>query len=101
MQNSRQYNKQNNGRHRLPSALLSICLALGALATPIHASSAPYTTKSQHSAGESKAKKKKDSSKVKHHASPSEESRQERDKRLTRECRGAPNAGACLGYARP
>lgn len=24
----------------------------------------------------------------------------QRDKRLTRECRGRPNAGACLGYAK-
>lgn len=28
----------------------------------------------------------------------SEESRAERDRRLSRECRGRPNAGACLGY---
>jgi len=27
------------------------------------------------------------------------ETRQERDKRLQRECRGKPNAGACEGYA--
>ena len=27
------------------------------------------------------------------------ESRAERDKRLLRECRGKPNAGACEGYA--
>lgn len=32
--------------------------------------------------------------------SPSEETTAERDRRLTRECRGRPNAGACLGYAR-
>lgn len=31
----------------------------------------------------------------------SAESRSERDKRLSRECRGRPNAGACEGYARP
>lgn len=31
---------------------------------------------------------------------PSEETATQRDKRLTRECRGRPNAGACLGYAR-
>lgn len=32
-------------------------------------------------------------------AAPSEESRAERDRRLQRECRGRPNAGACLGHA--
>ncbi len=31
----------------------------------------------------------------------SAESRAERDKRLTRECRGRSNSGLCEGYARP
>ena len=31
--------------------------------------------------------------------SGSEESRADRDRRLSRECRGRANAGACLGYA--
>lgn len=100
MQNHQRHTKQNKGRSRLLGALLSTCLALGTLATPINVNSAPGTTKSHHPANESKTKKIKGSPKAKHHASPSEESRQERDKRLTRECHGAPNAGACLGYAR-
>ena len=29
------------------------------------------------------------------------ERQKQEDARLTRECRGRPNAGACLGYARP
>ncbi len=33
--------------------------------------------------------------------SASEESTAERDRRLYRECKGRPNAGACLGYAKP
>jgi hypothetical protein len=33
--------------------------------------------------------------------SPSEETTAERDRRLFRECKGRPNAGACLGYAKP
>lgn len=32
--------------------------------------------------------------------SSSEETQRERDQRLRRECRGRPDAGACLGYAR-
>ena len=32
--------------------------------------------------------------------STSEESATQRDKRLRRECKGRPNAGACMGYAR-
>jgi len=43
--------------------------------------------------------------KKKHVARPrvdagSGETHAERDRRLTRECRGRPNAGACEGYAR-
>ncbi|WP_159914340.1 hypothetical protein [Pantoea sp. 18069] len=34
-----------------------------------------------------------------HLPSPSEESPAQRDRRLARECRGLPNAGACLGHA--
>ncbi|MBN9370202.1 hypothetical protein JNX00_01040 [Hydrogenophaga sp. YM1] len=33
------------------------------------------------------------------HKAPSDESPAERARRLTRECRGRPNAGACLGFA--
>ena len=40
----------------------------------------------------------KKTTKVKQARSPSEESKAERDRRLYRECRGRPNAGACLGY---
>ncbi|WP_425333217.1 hypothetical protein [Acidovorax temperans] len=46
---------------------------------------------------------KKTSPTVKHKVlkSPSEETSAQRDRRLTRECKGRPNAGACLGYAKP
>ncbi len=36
---------------------------------------------------------------VKFHKAPSEESPAARARRLTRECKGRPNAGMCLGYA--
>lgn len=32
--------------------------------------------------------------------SPSEETAAQRERRLLRECKGRPNAGACLGYTR-
>jgi hypothetical protein len=48
---------------------------------------------------EKKAKAKKGGGVTFHEGSA--ESRSERDRRLTRECRGRPNAGACEGYARP
>ena len=34
-------------------------------------------------------------------AGASGESSKERDKRLKRECKGRPNSGVCLGYAKP
>ncbi|MCD2165865.1 MAG: hypothetical protein LBE58_10365 [Comamonas sp.] len=37
--------------------------------------------------------------KVKRQRSSSAETPAERDRRLLRECKGLPNAGACLGYA--
>lgn len=43
---------------------------------------------------------RKPPSKVTFHKAPSEESPQAREKRLLRECKGRPNAGMCLGYAR-
>jgi hypothetical protein len=46
----------------------------------------------------STARKKNHSVRVTHQRSPSEETTAERDRRLYRECRGMPNAGACLGY---
>ena len=44
--------------------------------------------------------KKRSVNKITYQRSSSEESRAERDRRLYRECKGLPNAGACLGYAR-
>lgn len=37
--------------------------------------------------------------KVTFHKAPSDESPAERARRLARECKGRPNAGACLGFA--
>ncbi len=34
-------------------------------------------------------------------AASGDRTQSERDKRLKRECKGMPNAGACLGYANP
>ena len=47
---------------------------------------------------EAKSAKKK-SAKPKFVNSSSQESTSERDRRLYRECKGRPNAGACSGYA--
>ena len=72
-------------------------------ATPAGAPSTTGTMPSQASpaappADTAKPKKKKKSAHVKYDKG-SAESTAERDRRLTRECKGRPNAGACLGYA--
>ncbi len=67
---------------------------LSAQATP-----AKDSGKAKKPKKEKKAKAKKSGNVTFHEGSA--ESRAERDKRLTRECRGRPNAGACEGYARP
>ncbi|MBL0920141.1 MAG: hypothetical protein IBJ14_15665 [Hydrogenophaga sp.] len=41
---------------------------------------------------------RKPPAKVTFHKAPSEESAAAREKRLKRECKGRPNAGACLGH---
>ncbi len=69
----------------VPTALLALALAL---VTPL-ASAAP----------EKDAPKKKPS-RVTFVKSDSGETTSERERRLIRECRGRPDAGACLGYAR-
>ena len=91
--------KQDGIQLHLSGALLTACLTLATLATPIAAHSADTKSKPALQGTEHPVKKK-GSTKVKHQRSSSEESTAERDRRLTRECRGAPNAGACLGYAR-
>ena len=68
------------------AALSFMCLSSAAMAADAHAKP---------------PKPGKPGTRVTFHNSPSAESKAERDRRLTRECKGRPNAGACLGYARP
>ena len=72
---------------------LSLCLSVMPLAakTPEHFTAISGTEKPAKS-------KKIKTPKIPHDKSASENSVQ-RDKRLWRECRGRPNAGACEGYA--
>lgn len=51
--------------------------------------------------GKSTSKRQSNRIKIQNTRSNSEETSAERDKRLSRECRGRPNGGACLGYAKP
>lgn len=75
--------------------VLVLCLQTAAIS---HAAPAK---KSQDKATPTSATTKKSKSvKVKHQQNNSGESTAERDRRLYRECKGLPNAGACLGYTR-
>jgi hypothetical protein len=71
--------------------------------TPLWARCAVAVVLSQATAAMAKtpASGKQQGTRVTIHNSPSAETSAERDRRLTRECKGRPNAGACLGYARP
>ena len=80
------------------TAIVCTCIAWGLMALSINAQAAPQ--KSATEATANAPAKKKGSVKVKHQRSSSEESTSERDRRLYRECKGLPNAGACLGYTR-
>lgn len=88
---------QRPWRHALPAALLCACMTVGLLATPCDAQAA---RKKKDGATSSQATAKKGSVKVKYFGSSSEESTSQRDRRLYRECKGRPDAGACLGYTR-
>lgn len=86
---------------RLRAALLcaGLCLGLLGASGTAHSAERKKTDRAASAAAAGPEAKKKGSVKVKHQRSPSEESTAERERRLYRECRGRPNAGACLGYA--
>lgn len=82
------------------SALLGAAVLTGLLATAAPAQ-AVETFTATTGADKSAAGKKPKSGKAPQPASDkgSAENKAERDRRLQRECRGRPNAGACEGYA--
>lgn len=71
-----------------------LAAALCCAAPGSHAATHPEKTQAASTAKKSK------SVKIKHSQNHSGESPAERDRRLYRECKGMPNAGACLGYTR-
>ena len=87
--------------HRVRAALLcaGLCLGLLGASGAAHSAERKKTDRVASAAAAGPETKKKGSFKIKHQRSPSEESTAERERRLYRECRGRPNAGACLGYA--
>ena len=73
-------------------AVLALALSLGAAATVAHAGN-----QKDEKAAAASSVKKAPSGKVKF-VPGSQETARERATRLKRECKGAVNAGACLGY---
>ena len=82
----------------LPKVTAPLLLCMLALCFGLHPGVSRSTTKNAAQSSHGEVSKKKKSTKVKQERSSSEESRSDRDRRLYRECKGRPNAGACLGY---
>lgn len=87
-------------RH-LGSTLVSVGLGLGLLAAvPASWATEDFTAVTATDKPATKFKKSKQAKAPKPPTDKgSAEGKSERDKRLLRECRGRPNAGACEGYA--
>jgi hypothetical protein len=92
-----------------PTLGLALLLA-GVLAAPAHAATSTSATTAAAAAASdatpaqpqpkpAKAKKKSTKTTKVKYEKGSSETTAERDRRLYRECKGRPNAGACLGYA--
>lgn len=79
---------------------LALAMITSALLTLAPTAQAAKKSKKSPDASHQVAKKH-NAKKVKPSQNHSGETTAERERRLTRECRGMPNAGACLGYARP
>lgn len=75
--------------------LYSLALLLVAIAMPPEDAWAARKTKTEAT----QTPKKPAKVKAKRQRSKRAETPAERDRRLLRECKGLPNAGACLGYA--
>ncbi len=85
-------------------AVMAIALAGAALSVPTSVQASSTKSRTAHATntvGSATAKTKRHRVvKPKVDKGSSTESTAERDRRLKRECRGMPNAGACLGYTR-
>jgi hypothetical protein len=77
----------------LPCLIAVLALAGALAATPAGAASSGADGSTTNTA------KKQKSRPAKFVKNPYLESTSERERRLMRECKGLPNAGACLGYA--
>jgi hypothetical protein len=76
-----------------PHALLALGIAVALLAAAMPSAAETSTTKRKSAAAQQTPKARAKFNKGSGETTP------ERDRRLLRECKGRPNAGACLGYA--
>lgn len=91
---------------RRTAKALSVAVVLAMLPTLLHATSGGVDKNGCHNSAKAgfhchpeRSKKSGDGSWA--GVPAGDHTQAERDKRLKRECKGRPNAGACLGYANP
>ncbi|RYF26445.1 MAG: hypothetical protein EOO33_07155 [Comamonadaceae bacterium] len=82
------------------AASLALCVALHAASGAVTPARAASDKAANAATAATAAKKKKSSNavRIKNSRNDSGETTAERDRRLYRECKGLPNAGACRGY---
>lgn len=97
--------KTHTSRKRMATAI-SVFVVLASLSAISHATSGGVDKNGCHNSAKAgfhchpeRAKQSADGSST--GVLPGDRTQAERDKRLKRECKGRPNAGACLGYANP
>ena len=100
-QTSRARQRQSRQPLRHAIALLALPWALAGMlaAAPPQAAAADQTARA--TAAKAPKPRKQGGLRVKDSQNHSGETPAQRDRRLLRECKGLPNAGACRGYARP
>ena len=83
---------------RLPPLLLA-ALMTGAVLAPLSLPAPAQAQAQLQDTAPRKAKRHKARAPKQDRLLPGGETTKERERRLLRECKGRPNAGACLGYA--
>jgi len=78
-----------------PVAACAVLAAMSGAALPAHAAS---ESAAKDTTTATKKKKTSNAVRIKNSRNDSGETTAERDRRLYRECKGLPNAGACRGY---
>ena len=83
----------------MPVRTLPCLIAALAFAGALSTAPAQAASGSAAASPSAKSANKQKSHSVRFIRNPNQETSAERERRLLRECKGRPNAGACLGYA--